>query len=73
MTPGVQVLESPTLVEASTRTHCPYCAFQQCGMMIRVGAGTPAEVSPDPAFPVNNGQMCIKGFTSAACSTTRAA
>ena len=26
----------------------------------------PPEITPDPAFPVNLGQMCIKGFNSAA-------
>src|SRR4051794_14294371 len=57
----------------TVRTHCPYCAFQ-CGMMVTTTAGVPAarlavppapEVRPDPEFPVNRGQMCIKGFTSA--------
>ena len=37
-------------------------------MTIRVdlapGGGTTTEITPDPTFPVNNGQMCIKGFTS---------
>ncbi len=42
------------------RTHCPYCAFQ-CGMTMTAAL----EVRPDAAFPVNRGQMCIKGFTSA--------
>ncbi|MBV9950051.1 MAG: molybdopterin oxidoreductase family protein [Myxococcales bacterium] len=49
-----------------TRTHCPYCALQ-CGMTI--GAeGTPAALSiqADAEFPVNRGQMCVKGFTAAA-------
>ncbi|HEY6475616.1 MAG TPA: molybdopterin oxidoreductase family protein [Polyangia bacterium] len=49
-----------SLVPLPVRTHCPYCAFQ-CGMTV-----TPAlEVRPDEAFPVNRGQMCMKGFTSA--------
>ena len=43
-----------------TRTHCPYCAFQ-CGMTVSQAL----EVRPDDDFPVNRGQMCIKGFTSA--------
>ena len=52
------------------KTHCPYCAFQ-CGMRVtrKAGAaGTSAskwEVRADEDFPVNRGQMCIKGFTSA--------
>jgi assimilatory nitrate reductase catalytic subunit len=48
---------------ATTRTHCPYCAFQ-CGMTVTSGAALPT-VQPDPDFPVNRGQMCIKGLTSA--------
>ena len=67
MNPAAPTFELPTLVGTSTRTHCPYCAYQ-CGMRIRVDRAiehrSPVEISPDPAFPVNNGQMCIKGFTS---------
>ena len=50
--------------DLAVRTHCPYCAYQ-CGML--VGDGTsdaPAAVQGDPHFPVNNGQLCIKGWTS---------
>jgi assimilatory nitrate reductase catalytic subunit len=49
-----------------TRTHCPYCAFQ-CGMRVTAKAATPLsfDVRADEDFPVNRGQMCIKGFTSA--------
>src|SRR6478736_7990525 len=50
--------------DLAVRTHCPYCAYQ-CGML--VGDGTsdaPAGVQGDPYFPVNNGQLCIKGWTS---------
>jgi assimilatory nitrate reductase catalytic subunit len=43
-----------------TRTHCPYCAFQ-CWMTVSQAL----EVRPDDTFPVNRGQMCTKGFTSA--------
>jgi assimilatory nitrate reductase catalytic subunit len=46
---------------SATRTHCPYCAFQ-CG--IRVVQQAPLEIRADEDFPVNRGQMCIKGFTS---------
>jgi assimilatory nitrate reductase catalytic subunit len=67
--PDAPILDLPQAVDSSTRTHCPYCAFQ-CGMRIldnreRFSPGTP-EITPDPAFPVNLGQMCIKGITSAA-------
>ena len=52
----------------TTRTHCPYCAFQ-CGMTVTedeepTGART-LSIQADADFPVNRGQMCIKGFTSA--------
>src|SRR5579863_6026675 len=49
-----------TLATLPTRTHCPYCAFQ-CGMTVSQAL----EVRPDDTFPVNRGQMCTKGFTSA--------
>src|SRR4051812_33501484 len=51
---------SASLVTLPTRTHCPYCAFQ-CGMTVSQAL----EVRPDETFPVNRGQMCTKGFTSA--------
>ena len=62
--PVLRVVDAVT-----TRTHCPYCAFQ-CGMevtTVTAAEAVPAprpDVRPDPAFPVNRGQMCIKGFTS---------
>ncbi|HJZ54711.1 MAG TPA: molybdopterin-dependent oxidoreductase, partial [Gemmataceae bacterium] len=50
--------------ELAVRTHCPYCAYQ-CGMLIGDGTSdAPAAVQGDPYFPVNNGQLCIKGWTS---------
>src|SRR5262249_15900799 len=51
----------------TTRTHCPYCAFQ-CGMTVTAIEAQARELTirADPDFPVNRGQMCIKGFTSAA-------
>jgi len=45
------------------KTHCPYCAFQ-CGMLVTDSGDTPLSVRADDDFPVNRGQMCIKGFTS---------
>ncbi|MDY3552875.1 molybdopterin oxidoreductase family protein [Gemmata sp. JC717] len=52
--------------ELAVRTHCPYCAFQ-CGILMGedLGGDRP-RVSGDPHFPVNNGQLCIKGWSSAA-------
>ena len=62
----------PRMLSLSTpsgpvKTHCPYCAFQ-CGMTVTpsVAKGDEPKVQADPDFPVNRGQMCIKGFTSAA-------
>jgi assimilatory nitrate reductase catalytic subunit len=51
----------------TTKTHCPYCAFQ-CGMSVTTSGADGADVTvrADEDFPVNRGQMCIKGFTSAA-------
>jgi assimilatory nitrate reductase catalytic subunit len=57
--------------ELVVKTHCPYCAFQ-CGMRVtsEPGASEPApralRVRADEDFPVNRGQMCIKGFNAAA-------
>jgi len=47
---------------AATRTHCPYCAFQ-CGMLISSGPDG-IDLKADRDFPVNRGQMCVKGFTA---------
>jgi len=64
MTRHLTVLSIASAAE-TTRTHCPYCAFQ-CGMTIARGDGAALDIRADPDFPVNRGQMCIKGFTSAA-------
>src|SRR5262245_56267070 len=58
-------LVAPASGALATRTHCPYCAFQ-CGMTMTRAAAQAVEVRADPEFPVNRGQMCIKGFNSAA-------
>lgn len=53
----------------TVQTHCPYCALQ-CAMGVRGaqsdGAGIPAqiEIVAQPSFPVNQGRMCVKGWTS---------
>ena len=49
-------------------THCPYCAYQ-CGMLLAPNKPNaeglpPLRVAGDPDFPVNNGQLCIKGWTA---------
>src|SRR3954471_12630830 len=54
----------PLAPPLSIRTHCPYCAYQ-CGMLVGDGiSDAPAGVQGDPHFPVNNGELCIKGWTS---------
>lgn len=58
---ALSVLTPP---ELDVRSHCPYCALQ-CGMLFGIGtADSPASVNGDPHFPVNNGDLCIKGWTS---------
>ncbi len=48
----------------ATHTHCPYCSLQ-CGMSLtRRGRETSVETWDE--FPVNEGAMCRKGWTSAA-------
>ena len=50
--------------ELAIRTHCPYCAFQ-CGIrMADTDGESVPQIQGDPHFPVNNGQLCIKGWTS---------
>src|SRR5450432_2960159 len=61
MTPPVPNLRVVAPVEH--KTHCPYCAFQ-CGMLVKESEGGELCVRADDDFPVNRGQMCIKGFTS---------
>jgi assimilatory nitrate reductase catalytic subunit len=50
------------------KSHCPYCALQ-CGIDLRpgtdLGAGAPGpRLVGDPAFPVNEGALCVKGWTA---------
>ena len=57
----------PTAVAPMTavRTHCPYCAFQ-CGTLLAPtgDTGVSPTVAGDDAFPVNNGKLCVKGWTA---------
>ncbi|MGZ6768503.1 MAG: molybdopterin oxidoreductase family protein [Nocardioidaceae bacterium] len=48
---------------SGTRTHCPYCSLQ-CGM--RLTGRRSVEVAGWSEFPVNEGALCRKGWTSAA-------
>ncbi|GAB3852690.1 molybdopterin oxidoreductase family protein [Nocardioides maradonensis] len=45
------------------RTHCPYCSLQ-CGMTLQVQGRGRLEVTPWEEFPVNQGALCRKGWTS---------
>jgi assimilatory nitrate reductase catalytic subunit len=52
----------PSPKSTPTATHCPYCSLQ-CGMRLtRQGRGTVVE--PWTEFPVNEGGLCRKGWTS---------
>ncbi|WP_082606158.1 molybdopterin oxidoreductase family protein [Nocardioides sp. Root190] len=47
----------------ATRTHCPYCSLQ-CGMQVSRKGRVGIEISAWQEFPVNEGAMCRKGWTS---------
>lgn len=47
----------------STATHCPYCAFQ-CGMHL-TDSPEGIVITGDETFPVNQGALCVKGWTAA--------
>ena len=51
-------------VSSAVSTHCPYCALQ-CGMDL-VCEGDRIEVSGNTRFPVNEGGLCVKGWSAAA-------
>ena len=57
---GLPQLDSPA---ASTRTHCPYCAFQ-CGTLVTGSPAGTVRIEGDPEFPVNAGRLCVKGWTA---------
>ena len=45
-------------------THCPFCALQ-CGMTATApSADAPVEVKGDARFPVNEGRLCVKGWSA---------
>lgn len=63
MTSAVRRIELETL-GLPVKTHCPDCAFQ-CGILMSQNLETRNwTVKGDARFPVNNGQLCIKGWTS---------
>jgi len=56
-----QTIKTQRADHVAVATHCPYCALQ-CGMRIAPGS---CVISGDEEFPVNNGALCVKGWTSA--------
>ncbi len=59
MSVSLPQLDSPP----STRTHCPYCAFQ-CGTVLSGDSALSLRIEGDADFPVNAGRLCIKGITA---------
>lgn len=57
-------MEDTLISTDTTDTHCPYCALQ-CGMRL-AGPRHAAEVIERAQFPVNNGGLCVKGWSAAA-------
>jgi anaerobic selenocysteine-containing dehydrogenase len=49
------------LAPLATRTYCPFCAYQ-CGTLVDTSAGV--RIMGDEHFPVNRGQMCLKGWSA---------
>jgi assimilatory nitrate reductase catalytic subunit len=60
--PGVtpQTIKAEGASSVAVATHCPYCALQ-CGVRVTPGAGV---IGGDEEFPVNNGALCVKGWTA---------
>ncbi|KRA30081.1 MULTISPECIES: molybdopterin oxidoreductase family protein [unclassified Nocardioides] len=48
---------------SAVSTHCPYCSLQ-CGMKVARKGRVGVEISAWDEFPVNEGAMCRKGWTS---------
>ncbi len=54
-------IDAPPL---GVKTHCPYCALQ-CGTVLAPdGSDNGVSVAGDAGFPVNNGRLCVKGWTA---------
>jgi len=45
------------------RNHCPYCALG-CAVSVAATPDSQLEQSVDASFPVNQGRLCIKGWSS---------
>jgi formate dehydrogenase major subunit len=44
-----------------TKTICPYCGTG-CGLTVHSLDGRIKQVTGDPAHPVNQGELCLKGY-----------
>ncbi|MEV5000682.1 molybdopterin oxidoreductase family protein [Nocardioides sp. LML1-1-1.1] len=55
---------------APARTHCPYCSLQ-CGMAVTRQGRSGIEIGAWEDFPVNEGALCRKGWTSGALRGSR--
>jgi assimilatory nitrate reductase catalytic subunit len=56
-----QTIKTQRVDSIAVATHCPYCALQ-CGMRVTRDSSV---ISGDEEFPVNNGALCVKGWTAA--------
>jgi assimilatory nitrate reductase catalytic subunit len=52
------------MLASTVATHCPYCALQ-CGMHLLSDADG-VKVAGNTKFPVNEGGLCVKGWSAAA-------
>jgi assimilatory nitrate reductase catalytic subunit len=52
------------MLASRVATHCPYCALQ-CGMHL-LGVADGVNVIGNVKFPVNEGGLCVKGWSAAA-------
>lgn len=60
---NLQRYDAVATATMSTATHCPYCALQ-CGMHLVREADL--QVIGNAKFPVNEGGLCVKGWSAAA-------
>jgi assimilatory nitrate reductase catalytic subunit len=51
------------MAERTVATHCPYCALQ-CGISVTSRGPTELALAGNSAFPVNQGSLCIKGWSA---------
>src|SRR2546423_5122325 len=65
--PGAALALAPAsmkMLASRVTTHCPYCALQ-CGMHL-LGVADGVKVIGNVKFPVNEGGLCVKGWSAAA-------